>query len=326
MKLGRTSSLSAVWNLMVAAASLLAHLARIVEFQPDDEDTSSLPGHLVPFLRFRATPPPDAATGVDATHAILVALDRVLAPWLATYRLAHLDLLCHRLPFVVPLVAHHAAFTGAIETLDYLDVHVCALEPMLLVSAAIGNAVAVIDWLDEGFGEEDEAARATAIGAALDAAATLGHFVASTTKDDDDDKPVDAMRRLHAMLVRDATGGCSTAAMDGAAANGHLATVQFLHTHRTEGCSDVAMRMAAANGHLDTALFLAHHRDEGCVVDALNDAVAAGYPDARMYLGGQDCGCGRCGKNKRRRLEVASPTRRSQVAPAGEAPRSRHFE
>jgi hypothetical protein len=40
-------------------------------------------------------------------------------------------------------------------------------------------------------------------------------------------------------------------AMNGAACNGHLDVVQFLHEHRKEGCTIIAMNYAARNGHLD---------------------------------------------------------------------------
>ncbi|KAE8990066.1 hypothetical protein PR003_g24627 [Phytophthora rubi] len=45
--------------------------------------------------------------------------------------------------------------------------------------------------------------------------------------------------------------GCTAAAMDGAAANGHMDVVQWLHHNRNEGCTMDAMDSAAGNGHLD---------------------------------------------------------------------------
>ncbi|OQR94206.1 hypothetical protein ACHHYP_01620 [Achlya hypogyna] len=79
------------------------------------------------------------------------------------------------------------------------------------------------------------------------------------------------------------TEGCTAAAMDGAAGGGHLAVVAFLHTHRSEGCTTAAMDEAAANGHLEVVRFLAEHRSEGAV-DALDLASAGGYLDVVKYL------------------------------------------
>ena len=39
--------------------------------------------------------------------------------------------------------------------------------------------------------------------------------------------------------------------MNGAAGNGHLEIVVWLHNNRTEGCTKHAMDMAALNGHLE---------------------------------------------------------------------------
>jgi len=44
--------------------------------------------------------------------------------------------------------------------------------------------------------------------------------------------------------------------MDGAAWNGHLETVKWLHANRTEGCTKSAMDGSAWYGHLDTVMWL----------------------------------------------------------------------
>ncbi|EQC28730.1 hypothetical protein SDRG_13604 [Saprolegnia diclina VS20] len=77
---------------------------------------------------------------------------------------------------------------------------------------------------------------------------------------------------------------CSTAAMDKAAAKGHLEVVQFLHTHRSEGCTVRAMDNAASNGHLEVVQFLHTHRSEGCTVKALDGAIASGHLDVVRFL------------------------------------------
>ncbi|KAF0690287.1 Aste57867_18313 [Aphanomyces stellatus] len=77
---------------------------------------------------------------------------------------------------------------------------------------------------------------------------------------------------------------CTTFAMDAAAAKGHLAIVQFLHTNRREGCSVEAMDLAATYGHLDVVQFLHTHRTEGCTTQAMDNAAWRGHLDVVEYL------------------------------------------
>ncbi|KAE9217211.1 hypothetical protein PF005_g8741 [Phytophthora fragariae] len=60
------------------------------------------------------------------------------------------------------------------------------------------------------------------------------------------------METLTFLLGGGREGKCTTDAMDGAAANGHLEVVRYLHTQRTEGCTVAAMDGAARNGHVET--------------------------------------------------------------------------
>ncbi|EGG14567.1 hypothetical protein DFA_12344 [Cavenderia fasciculata] len=73
-------------------------------------------------------------------------------------------------------------------------------------------------------------------------------------------------------------------ALDGAAKNGHLATVQYLHKHRKDGASTMAMDYAAANGHLAVVEFLQKNRSEGCTFLALDNAAANGLFDMAKLL------------------------------------------
>ncbi|KAJ3412273.1 hypothetical protein HDV05_001032 [Chytridiales sp. JEL 0842] len=75
----------------------------------------------------------------------------------------------------------------------------------------------------------------------------------------------------------DMTKGCTVAAMDGAAKNGHLHVVKFLHKRNIEGCTKDAMNGAAANGHLNVVKFLHENRSEGCTVAAMNGAAKNGH-------------------------------------------------
>ncbi|KAF1791924.1 Ankyrin repeat-containing domain [Phytophthora cactorum] len=51
--------------------------------------------------------------------------------------------------------------------------------------------------------------------------------------------------------------------MNGAAKNGHLAVVEWLHTNRTEGCTASAMDEAAQNQFWDVVDWLDQNRSEG---------------------------------------------------------------
>ncbi|ETL99880.1 hypothetical protein L917_03348 [Phytophthora nicotianae] len=80
------------------------------------------------------------------------------------------------------------------------------------------------------------------------------------------------------------TEGCTVAAMDGAARNGFMEVVQFLHTQRTEGCTVAALDGAARNGHLDMVKFLHDNRTEGCSTAAMDDAAAGGFLEIIHFL------------------------------------------
>ncbi|EQC24745.1 hypothetical protein SDRG_17362 [Saprolegnia diclina VS20] len=65
------------------------------------------------------------------------------------------------------------------------------------------------------------------------------------------------------MWLHEAGAICSTAAMDGAAMNGHYDDVLFLHSARTEGCTIAAATAAAVNGDASIVRFLLEQRTEG---------------------------------------------------------------
>jgi len=77
--------------------------------------------------------------------------------------------------------------------------------------------------------------------------------------------------------------GCTKAAMDSAATNGHFEIVKFLHENRTEGCSTDAMDFAAMNGHSEIVKFLAENRTEGCL-DAMDLATENGHLNLAEWL------------------------------------------
>ncbi|KAF1795812.1 Ankyrin repeat-containing domain [Phytophthora cactorum] len=60
--------------------------------------------------------------------------------------------------------------------------------------------------------------------------------------------------------------------------NGHLEVVQWLHQHREEGCSTLAVDAAAAHGQLNVVRWLCENRSEGCTT-AADDAAENGHLD-----------------------------------------------
>ncbi|CAM9941389.1 unnamed protein product, partial [Ectocarpus sp. 12 AP-2014] len=52
--------------------------------------------------------------------------------------------------------------------------------------------------------------------------------------------------------------------MDGAAENGSLEVVKWLHYNRQEGCTGDAIFLAAKTGHADVVQWLLRHRTERC--------------------------------------------------------------
>ncbi|KAG1685609.1 hypothetical protein DVH05_007907 [Phytophthora capsici] len=80
------------------------------------------------------------------------------------------------------------------------------------------------------------------------------------------------------------TAGCTTAAMDAAAANGHLDVVQWLHANCSQGCTTSAMDLAAYNGYLETVKWLHANRKEGCTTDAMDGAAASGHLHVVKWL------------------------------------------
>jgi hypothetical protein len=78
--------------------------------------------------------------------------------------------------------------------------------------------------------------------------------------------------------------GCTKNAMDMAAANGHLAVVKWLDLHRKEGCTKYAMDAAAENGRLEVVEWLHLHREEGCSTHAMDQAAVNRFLHVVVWL------------------------------------------
>ncbi|CAM9897369.1 unnamed protein product [Heterosigma akashiwo] len=81
---------------------------------------------------------------------------------------------------------------------------------------------------------------------------------------------------LHANRTK-GFGGFGKTAMDKAAGAGHLSVVKWLHANRSEGCTKKAMDGAAGAGHLDVVEWLHANRTEGCTSKAMNKAAEGGH-------------------------------------------------
>lgn len=78
--------------------------------------------------------------------------------------------------------------------------------------------------------------------------------------------------------------GCSTGAMDVAAASGHLEVVKWLHTHRDEGCTHQALVNASHNGHGHVVKWLVRFQREGDILDAIEAAAQHGNAALVQWL------------------------------------------
>ncbi|KAF0696986.1 Aste57867_12299 [Aphanomyces stellatus] len=91
---------------------------------------------------------------------------------------------------------------------------------------------------------------------------------------------LNVVRFLHAHT----NATCTTDAMDTAAMHGHLETVQFLQQEHHGRCTQWALDEAAANGHMEVVRFLHEHRKEGCTTRAMDMAAMNGHLDVVQFL------------------------------------------
>ncbi|KAL3662041.1 hypothetical protein V7S43_012848 [Phytophthora oleae] len=80
------------------------------------------------------------------------------------------------------------------------------------------------------------------------------------------------------------TEGCTTRAMDGAAANGNLEMLQWLHHNTEAGCTNNAMKDAAANGHVHVVQRLHDGRSLACTESIMKKAAADGNLEMTKWL------------------------------------------
>lgn len=84
---------------------------------------------------------------------------------------------------------------------------------------------------------------------------------------------LEAVKWLH----RNTSVCSSKEIIDSAAGRGHLDVVKWLHDNRSDGCTTYAMDCAASNGHLGVVQWLHQNRSEGCTSRAIDFAAAKGH-------------------------------------------------
>ncbi|OWY92057.1 hypothetical protein PHMEG_00039089 [Phytophthora megakarya] len=75
-------------------------------------------------------------------------------------------------------------------------------------------------------------------------------------------------------LHKNRSEGCTSAAMDGAAANGNLEMMKWLHENSTAGCTNKSTKAAARLGRLDILEWLHQHSLSHITVKTMNVAAA----------------------------------------------------
>ncbi|ETV91643.1 hypothetical protein H310_13889 [Aphanomyces invadans] len=220
------------------------------------------------FLCLRAVP--NALFRPTTLAARMLAVHVVLAPWRRDHGLSRVADLVARLEHTHALLTQYAVYQGDLGLLGCLHAacDVATVDSDLWDLACLRNQTDVLRALHE-WGDTSVSIRA------VQWACEFGHvqvvqFLHETIADDDIDDDADSI--------------WTPAAMDVAAANGHLDVVAFLHRHRTEGCTTNAMDQAAAKGHLDVVEFLHENRSEGCTVAAMNLALSYDHWDVVQWL------------------------------------------
>ncbi|TMW58657.1 hypothetical protein Poli38472_010216 [Pythium oligandrum] len=187
----------------------------------------------------------------------------------------------------------HAATHGRLEILEWLskqDEKATWLQDPWLLDAALASCkLEVVQWVHKKFCGSNSMIVQTQ---SLDAVASRGALdllqwtlsAYPTSELSTDAQQPTAIWRWSSTCTKKWTEGCTTRAMDKAAANGHLEVVKFLHESRTDGCTTRAMNEAASNGHLNLVKFLHEHRKEGCTEKAMNGAAGGGHLEVVRFL------------------------------------------
>ncbi|KAF4147520.1 Ankyrin repeats domain-containing protein [Phytophthora infestans] len=78
--------------------------------------------------------------------------------------------------------------------------------------------------------------------------------------------------------------GYTTAAMDGAAGNGHLNVLRWLLENESKGCTMQAMSLAARNGHFEVVQWLCDNIQKDWIASAMDSAASGGHIEILEWL------------------------------------------
>ncbi|EGG16761.1 hypothetical protein DFA_07739 [Cavenderia fasciculata] len=185
-----------------------------------------------------------------------------------------------------------AAKNGHLSVIQFLDSIDKQVQPLIFTTQVMDNAASgghksLVEWLHQNRNEGGTER-------AIKLASENGHFDCvkylvenmSIKKGTEEAMNMAALNGHYDIVVylHQHSYICTTRAIDGAAAKGHLNIIKFLQENRTEGCSRGAMNISSANGHLDCVRFLHNHRSEGCTTDAMDEASANGHLSVVEYL------------------------------------------
>ncbi|EEY58546.1 uncharacterized protein PITG_10629 [Phytophthora infestans T30-4] len=186
--------------------------------------------------------------------------------------------LCEHFPalMVVQKCVEEAAAVGSIEILQYLlekGVNVNALDDEDednegVHDAAANGHITMLEFLtEEGYIQDDT------VGLLLKAA--------------DAGQPIymyPSSPRETELQTEPSKPGYTTAAMDGAAGNGHLNVLRWLLENESEGCTTQAMSLAARNGHFEVVQWLCDNIQKDWIASAMDSAASGGHIEILEWL------------------------------------------
>ncbi|KAF0694545.1 Aste57867_14585 [Aphanomyces stellatus] len=243
-------------------------------------------------------------TGTSMTcerRAALHQADALLAPWYAAHGTSHIPCLFRWYKHTYDIVATHAAYSGRLEVLDFLDaeyrIGFFRDLPLWTMAAANGH-VHVLDFLHarqymasrrlevtDYVGSSSRAVTWAVAAGHLAAVEWLHtHNIACSSADAQDAAAEFGQLEILQWLHAHGIGQLTTWAMDKAAMNDHLDVLAWLHDHTNATCTTQAMDDAARNGHLDILQWLHDHNNMMPTAISVHNAAATGHVDVLRWL------------------------------------------
>lgn len=168
------------------------------------------------------------------------------------------------------LAIHAVAANGYLQVVEFLCAQVGFkhFTRGMLVDAAKNGHQSVVKWMCQNASNQNliyqDGKQHSKTITAMEAAASAGHLTIAKYLHALD-KFYSSRKRRRGEVIPRVRPICT----NGAAANGHLEVVKWLHEHRLEGCSGRAMDGAASAGHLNVMQLLFKHCFEGCSIAAI---------------------------------------------------------